>query len=236
LESRWYASLRVPMSYSTKKEDGERSTQTVMSWQAGRAVWLYLRYEKHESFTRVSLSFFDTSYAYVSHDSFMCDVAYSFVDILFWTMVFICVTWLISYVWHDPFICVTQLMYILIFIKSQYLMQYMTHSIMCHDSVTCVTWLIHVWHHSFIYVTWLIHILTQMSSRFTKYSGVDTDNTGNIVFYPVLRLCVTALQRCLLLSLSPSGGFPVLSPPWRWRSRQQETALQCCHTESQYRM
>ena len=194
----YVSQLCVPMSDRTRKEvkrEGRRRLCLGRRVEPCDYTWL----KKHESITRVSLSLRDMAYSYVSHDAFMCDVAYSFVDTLFLTMVFICVTWLVSFVWHDPFKCVTQLMYILIFIKSPYLMQYMTHSNICHDSVTCVTWLIHVWHDSFIYVTWLIHILTQMSSRFPKYSAVDRDNTENIVLYPVLRLCVTALQRCLCL-------------------------------------
>ena len=84
---------------------------------------------------------------HMRHDSFACDS-------------FTCVTWPIhmwliqmcdmthSYVWPDPFVCVTWLIH----------MCDMTRSHVWHDWFICVTWIIHEWHHSFICVTWLIHM------------------------------------------------------------------------------
>ena len=61
-----------------------------------------------------------------------------------------------SYVRHDSFISVTELIH----------MCDMTHSYVWHNSFMCVTWLIHmrdmthlyVWQDSFICVTWVIHM------------------------------------------------------------------------------
>jgi len=71
-----------------------------------------------------------------------------------------------SYVWHDPFICVTWLIH----------MCDMTHSHVWHDPFIWVTWLIHMcdmthsyaWHDPFICVTWPIHMsdMNQLNSPY----------------------------------------------------------------------
>jgi len=112
--------------------------------------------------------------AHVWHDSLMC-VLWHFGSCLIhipltyvWNDPFTCVTWL-SYVCNDSCICVTWPVH----------MCDTAHSHVWHDSFTSVTWLIRhdscdmthacvwvwlTWHDSCMYATWLIHICEMTQS------------------------------------------------------------------------
>jgi len=81
---------------------------------------------------------------------------------------------------HDSFMCVIRLMH----------MCDMTHWYVWHDSLICVTWLIHmtlwhVWHDPLICVTWLIHIC-DMTHSHTRH-----DSFMNVI--QLIYICVTHL-------------------------------------------
>ena len=127
------------------------------------------------------------SHLHVWHDSKMY--------VTYW---FICVTWLIPYVWHDSFI---RAIYISFMFAT-----WLVH--MCDmPHALCVTWHIHVcdvtpsyvWHDSFIGVTWLIH---------------RCDMTHSYVWHDSKYVYRTARCSGFKLFIKKKHSFTDLNRPW----------------------
>jgi len=121
------------------------------------------------------------------------------------------------FMWHDPFMCVTWLMYLCdmnhlrvwhdscIYVTWPIYVCDMNHVIVWRDSFMCVLWIMYlcdmnhscVWHDSCIYVTWLIH-LCDMTHVFVWHNsfmcGLELTLTSDFFFWQ-LGICDSLCRR-----------------------------------------
>jgi len=111
-----------------------------------RDLWFHTRpYTQYHFFIRVTWQIYmsDLTCSYVRHNSCICAI------------------WL--YVWHDSFMCATQLLHMCDMTPSYVRYDFFICATCIFHSVTCLNVMIdmshsYVWHDSFMCATWLMHV------------------------------------------------------------------------------